>query len=100
MKKELEADKKPLSVLEKVSDVLFYKGLSLISKNYRLYAQKEALYQKIKKNESKTLSQQEIDLILGSLQSRACPIKPKKISSKTKQPFVSITKSIRVYIHE
>ena len=100
MKKELEKKKKGVSLGEKVSDILFYKSLALISKNYRLYTQREALYQKIKNKELKNLSEKEVNLLLGSIQPKPLSLKPKKLSLKKHNNFISITKSIKVYIHE
>lgn len=98
--KKDEKEKNNLSFSEELSQILFDKGLYLISKNYRLYLKQERIYQKIKENASQKLSKKELDLFLGTLKKKTFPTHSKTIILKKKKNFISISKSIRVYIHE
>lgn len=93
-------EKNNLSFSEELSQILFDKGLYLISKNYRLYLKQERIYQKIKENASQKLSKKELDLFLGTLKKKTVSSHSKTIILKKKKNFISISKSIRVYIHE
>lgn len=98
--KKDEKEKNNLSFSEELSQILFDKGLYLISKNYRLYLKQQKIYRKIKENTDQKLSKKELDLFLGTLKKKTFSSHSKTIILKKKKNFISISKSIRVYIHE
>ncbi|MBO7245102.1 MAG: hypothetical protein J6V53_07505 [Alphaproteobacteria bacterium] len=95
-----ETNLKTNSLKEKVSDILFYKGLFLISKNYRSQVKLKIAYRKIKDASPASLSAEEVNLILGELKPKEPLQTAKIISLKKKKQFIPLTRSIKVYIHE
>ncbi len=89
------------ALFDKVSDLIFEKALCLISPNYRSSVHLQNIFKKIKANNHKEpLTEKEIDLFLGLIKKQKKQIPAKIISSTQKKPFVNVSKSIRVYIHD
>ncbi|MBQ8251342.1 MAG: hypothetical protein IJY92_05475 [Alphaproteobacteria bacterium] len=90
---------KPLA--KKVSDALFQYGLCLISPNYKQYIKSEKIFQQLVETKGNiSLSNKEINSILGHFITAPQNFTPKKITTSKNKLFYNISKDIRVHIND